>query len=107
ISCAFEHGKLAAAAATKFLDGDSKAFESYGRVLHRGAMGRKLSRLAFAARRFYGPRHRLYFRLAGMSRRAQELGVDWFNGVRGLDEAPVIEGILRWAGAVLFGMPVR
>jgi menaquinone-9 beta-reductase len=107
ISCAFEHGKLAAGAIVKFLDGDRRAFEIYGCELHRSAIGRKLRRLAFAARRFYGPRHRLYFRLAGMSRRAQELGVDWFNGVRGLDEAPVIEGILRWAGAVLFGMPVR
>jgi flavin-dependent dehydrogenase len=107
ISCAFEHGRLAAAAIVRFLDGDRGALEAYGGELHSGAVGRKLKRLAFAARGFYGPHHRLYFRLAGMSRRAQEFGVNWYNGVGGLDEAPLIEGILRWAGAVLFGLPLR
>jgi menaquinone-9 beta-reductase len=107
ISYAFEHGKLAAEAIAKFLDGDSRALEAYGRRVHHGAIGRKLRRLAFAARRFYGPHHRLYFKLAGLSARAQELGIQWYNGVRGFDEVSIIEAILRWGGAVLFGMPVR
>ena len=64
ISCAFEHGKLAANAICKFLDGDSGALRAYDRALHEGAVGKKLSKLAFAARHFYGPHHRLFFRLA-------------------------------------------
>jgi geranylgeranyl reductase family protein len=95
ISCAFEHGKLAAAALARFLDGDSSALEAYGNQLHRGLMGRKLRRLAFAARRFYGARHRLYFRLAGFSGRLQRLSVDWYNGTRGLDELSVARTLWR------------
>ncbi|HLX06024.1 MAG TPA: NAD(P)/FAD-dependent oxidoreductase, partial [Candidatus Binatus sp.] len=34
ISCAFEHGKLAANAIVKFLDGDRDALRTYDRVLH-------------------------------------------------------------------------
>src|SRR5580700_7010064 len=58
ISCAFEHGKLAANAICRFLDGDGDALRGYDRALHEGAVGKKLSKLAFAARHFYGPRHR-------------------------------------------------
>jgi flavin-dependent dehydrogenase len=107
ISCAFEHGKLAAGAICKFLDGDSGALGGYDRALHRDAVGKKMSKLAFAARSFYGPRHRLFFRIAGVSRRAQELGVDWYNGARHLDELPTHRLIARWARAVLLGEPVR
>ncbi|HJU28728.1 MAG TPA: FAD-dependent monooxygenase, partial [Candidatus Binataceae bacterium] len=82
ISCAFEHGKLAAAAVADFVGGDRGALEAYSAAIHRGIIGRKLRRLGFAARRFYGPRHRLYFRVAAMSARARELGVDWYNGAR-------------------------
>jgi flavin-dependent dehydrogenase len=107
ISCAFEHGKLAANAICKFLDGDSGALRTYDRALHEGAVGKKLGKLAFAARHFYGPRHRLFFRLARVSRRAQEIGVDWYNGARHLDEVPTRRLIARWARAVLLGEAVR
>ncbi len=107
ISSAFEHGKLAAEAVARFLDGENDALEAYGRELHRGTLGRKLRRLGFAARRFYGPRHRLYFSIAGFSRRAQEIGVDWYNGARQMDEESIARGLARWAGAVFFGVPVR
>jgi flavin-dependent dehydrogenase len=107
ISCAFEHGKLAANAICKFLDGDSGALRTYDRALHEGAAGKKLGKLAFAARHFYGPRHRLFFRLARVSRRAQEIGVDWYNGARHLDEVPTRRLIARWARAVLLGEAVR
>ena len=107
ISCAFEHGKLAANAICKYLDGDSGALQAYDRALHEGAMGKKLGKLAFAARHFYGPHHRLFFRLARISRRAQEIGVDWYNGARHLDEVPTRRLIARWARAVLLGEPVR
>jgi flavin-dependent dehydrogenase len=107
ISCAFEHGKLAAQAAAAYLDGDSGALDRYDYELHRGTVGRKLRRLGFAANRFYGPRHRFYFRLAGLSRRARELGVDWYNGTRRMDEASAFKVFVQWAAAVILHVPVR
>ncbi len=107
ISCALEHGKLAASAIGKFLEGDGEALREYDRALHKGAVGRKMSKLAFAARHFYGPHYRMFFRIAGVSRRAQELGVDWYNGARHLDEVPTRRLIARWARAVLLGDFVR
>ena len=107
ISCAFEHGRLAANAICKYLDGDGGALQAYDRALHEGAVGAKLGKLAFAARHFYGPHHRLFFRLARVSRRAQEIGVDWYNGARHLDEVPTGRLMARWARAVLLGEPVR
>jgi flavin-dependent dehydrogenase len=107
ISCAFEHGKLAADAICKHLDGDGGALRAYDRALHEGAVGKKLGKLAFAARHFYSPHGKLFFRLARASRRAQEIGVDWYNGARHLDELPARRLIARWARAVLLGEPVR
>jgi geranylgeranyl reductase family protein len=107
ISCAFEHGKIAANAICKFLDGNDSALHDYDRTLHVGAVGKKMSKLAFAARHFYSPHHRLFFRIASISRRAQELGVDWYNGARHLDEVPTRRLIARWARAVLSGQPLR
>jgi menaquinone-9 beta-reductase len=107
ISCAFEHGKLAADAIGRFLGGDARALESYDAALHRGTAGRKLGKLAFAARQFYGPRHRVFFRLARLSVRAQEIGVDWYNGAAHLDEVSVPRLIVRWLRRVLIGIPVR
>jgi flavin-dependent dehydrogenase len=96
ISCAFEHGKLAAAAVARHLAGDCSALEAYGNELHHGLMGRKLRRLAFAARRFYGSHHRLYFRLAGLSAKLRQLGVDWYNGAHRLDEISIAQAALRF-----------
>jgi menaquinone-9 beta-reductase len=107
ISCAFEHGKLAADAICNFLDGDGGALAGYDRALHEGAVGSKLGKLAFAARHFYGRRNRLFFRLARVSRRAQEIGVDWYNGARHLDEVPIRSLIARWVRAVLLDERVR
>lgn len=107
ISCAFEHGKLAAEGIASFLDGDRAALARYDDALHRGALGRKLGTLAFAARTFYGPRHRIFFRLARLSRCAQQIGLDWYNGARHLDELPTRTLIGKWLKSVLFGVPVR
>ncbi|HMD05662.1 MAG TPA: FAD-dependent monooxygenase, partial [Candidatus Binatus sp.] len=107
ISCAFEHGKQAASAICDYIDGDGGALRAYDRALHEGSVGKKMSKLAFAARNFYGPRHRTFFRIAGISRRAQELGVDWYNGARHLDELPTRRLVARWARAVLLGEPLR
>jgi flavin-dependent dehydrogenase len=107
ISCAFEHGKAAAGAIGQFLAGDPAAFARYDRELHRGVTGRKLRKLAFAARHFYGPHHRTFFRLSRLSRRAQEVGLDWYNGARRSDELPTAVLVLRWTGSVLFGASVN
>ncbi len=107
ISCAFEHGKLAARSIASFLAGDATALARYDRELHRGAGGRKLGKLAFSARRFYGPRHRLFFRLATMSRRAQEIGVNWYNGSHHTDEVAVHRLIARWLKSVLLPASLR
>ena len=107
ISCAFEHGKLAAGAICAFLDGDESALVAYDRSLHQSAVGRKLNKLAFAARHFYGRHHRLFFRIAQASRRASEIGVDWYNGARHLDEEATHRIVARWIRAVLLGAPVR
>ena len=107
ISCAFEHGKIAARYIGELLAGDRAALTHYDKELHNGAVGRKLRKLAFAARHFYGPRHRLYFRLAGVSRKAQEIGVDWYNGAAHTDEIRSRRLIAKWMRAVLFNSPVR
>jgi flavin-dependent dehydrogenase len=107
ISCAFEHGKLAAGAIGAFLDGDEGALSDYDRSLHESAVGRKLKKLAFAARHFYGRHHRLFFAIARASRRASEIGVDWYNGARHLDEEATYRIVARWMRAVLLGAPVR
>jgi menaquinone-9 beta-reductase len=107
ISCAFEHGKAAAGAIGQFLDDDPVAFTRYDRALHRGVTGRKLRKLAFAARHFYGPHHRTFFRFSRLSRRAQELGLDWYNGARRTDELSTAVLVLRWTGSVLFGASVN
>ncbi|HUY39225.1 MAG TPA: FAD-dependent monooxygenase [Candidatus Binataceae bacterium] len=107
ISCAFEHGKLAADAIARMLGGDSRALAAYDRALHRGPVGRKLGKLAFAARHFYGPRHRMYFRMARMSTRARDIGVDWYNGAHHTDERPTRALVARWLREILSGAPVR
>src|SRR5258708_5451396 len=107
ISCAFEHGKLAAAAIGAYLGGAGDALDAYDRSLHEGAVGRKLSKLAFAARHFYGRNYRLFFKIARASRRANEIGVDWYNGARHLDELSTRRLVARWLRAVLLGARVR
>ncbi len=107
ISCAFEHGKLAAAAIGRLLDGDPRALADYDRELHWGAIGWKLRKLAFAARHFYGPYHRTFFRLSRISRRAQEIGLDWYNGASHSDELSTAVLIARWVRSVLLPPPVR
>jgi menaquinone-9 beta-reductase len=107
ISCAFEHGKLAASCIGELLAGDRGALAKYDVALHHGAVGKKLGKLAFAARHFYGPHHRLYFRLAGLSKMAQAIGVDWYNGAENFDELPVRALLGKWLRATLFGSAVR
>lgn len=107
ISYAFEHGRVAASAILRALDGDSLAIGDYDREVRSGTPGRKLARLGFAARRFYGPHYRMYFRIARFSRLAQELGVDWYNGAARTDGLSVAAALRRLARAVLLDAPLR
>jgi flavin-dependent dehydrogenase len=107
ISCAFEHGRLAARAIDESLNSAAGALAEYDRELHRGAVGRKLAKLGLAARHFYGGRHRWFFRVARASRTAQEISVDWYNGARHLDELPTRHLIARLARGVLSRARVR
>ncbi len=112
ISCAFEHGNLVALAIAQALAAPpakpaADALAAYDAALHDGAIGNKLRKLSFAARHFYGRRSRAFFRIASLSRRAQELGVDWYNGAAHIDEMPTRTLISKWAAAVLLNAPVR
>jgi len=93
ISYAFEYGKLAAEVLIAQRARGSNDLSHYGDVVRRSWMGRKLSRLRLATRLFYGPTKRLWFAVAARSRRAQELGIRWYNGVDGVDRMSLLEGV--------------
>jgi flavin-dependent dehydrogenase len=96
ISYALEYGILAADAIVAAQAQGGEAFAIYQRAVRASAMGRKLRRLEWASRRFYGPRAPWWFRLARLSRRAQRIGLAWYNGIGGWDE--------RSAGAALLAL---
>jgi len=86
ISFALEYGKRAGdAVAGAFASGDF-SLAAYERDIRRSWLGKKLRRLNLAVRLFYGPTWPLWFAVAGRSRRAQELGLRWYNGVDGWDQ---------------------
>jgi menaquinone-9 beta-reductase len=102
ISFALEYGILAAEAiVAAHADGDW-TFARYTCAVSRGPLGRKLRRLSLAARLFYGPHRRLWFRLAGASARARAIGLAWYNGVGGWDE----RGALAAVAALIGGRPL-
>jgi len=86
ISYALEYGMLAADAIVASHGDAAEAAAAYTRAVQGGALGRKLRRLEWATRRFYGPRSAFWFGLARLSRRAQRIGLAWYNGVDGWDE---------------------
>ena len=85
ISFALEYGVTAADAVSAARTRGGDAAELYQRAVHDGPLGRKLGRLEWGARRFYGPHARGWFRVAGASRRAQRIGLAWYNGTDGWD----------------------
>jgi flavin-dependent dehydrogenase len=85
ISFAFEYARLAAGEiATAFSTGDF-AFAGYSARVRGSWFGRKLRRLGTVARMFYGGGSSLSFALASRSRRLQDVGIRWYNGVDGWD----------------------
>lgn len=85
ISFALEYGMLAADAIADHRDRPDHGAAAHARAVAAGALGRKLRRLALGARLFYGPRRRFWFRVAAASRRAQAIGLAWYNGQDGWD----------------------
>ena len=86
ISFALEYGRLAADAIVRAHARRDWAFADYAAAVHAGPLGRKLRRLVLATRLFYGRHPRPWFRVAAASRRAQAVGLAWYNGVDGWDE---------------------
>jgi flavin-dependent dehydrogenase len=80
ISFALEYGALAGDAIVRAHARGDFRLADYARAVHRGPLGRKLRRLAFAVRVFYGRVSPLAFRIAGASARAQTIGLAWYNG---------------------------
>ncbi len=81
ISYSLEYGRHAARAlADGFARGDL-GFRAYSGRVRRSPMGTKLARLALMTHLFYGSTSRFWFGVARASSRAQQIGMDWYNGV--------------------------
>jgi flavin-dependent dehydrogenase len=86
ISFALEYAALAADAVVAAHRHRDWSYVGYGRAVHDGPIGRKLHLLGVGAGLFYGRASRVAFRLAAASRRAQGIGLRWYNGVDRWDE---------------------
>ncbi len=83
ISFAFEYGAFAAQAICEALRTRDFSFDAYTRTVAQSWLGKKLARLTFATKLFYGRTARLWFTLAARSTRLQSIGLKWYNGVDG------------------------
>jgi flavin-dependent dehydrogenase len=81
ISYAFEFARLAAQQIAAAFDRADFEFGGYSRAVASGWFGRKLRRLGTVARLFYGRGSHLGFAVASRSRRLQQVGIRWYNGV--------------------------
>jgi geranylgeranyl reductase family protein len=81
ISYAFEFARLAAEQIAGAFSRGNFDFTPYSREVATSWFGRKLSRLRTVTRLFYGRGSRLGFALASRSRRLQDVGIRWYNGV--------------------------
>ncbi len=96
ISFAFEYARRAAAVASRALVTGEYDFVQYERDVAQSWVGRKLRRLEFGTRMFYGPTWRVWFSLAARSRVGQEISVRWYNGVDGWDRRRAWEAVWAW-----------
>jgi flavin-dependent dehydrogenase len=83
ISFALEYGKFAAYQIVSALASQHFDFSNYTNTLSTARIGKKLTRLYYAAQFFYGRTSPLWFALAARSRRLQSIGLKWYNGVEG------------------------
>jgi flavin-dependent dehydrogenase len=86
ISFALEYGKFAAQAISRALQTRRFDFADYTDHVARSWLGKKLARLHFATRLFYGGTRRFWFALAAHNQRLQSIGLKWYNGVDGWQE---------------------
>lgn len=81
ISFALEYGKFAAQAIHSALRTHQFDFADYTDSLADSWLGKKLTRLYYTTRLFYGCTALFWFTLAAQSRRLQSVGLKWYNGV--------------------------
>ncbi len=81
ISFALEYGKYAARQIVTALTTRQFDFHHYTDAFAASHVGKKLTRLHYAARLFYGRTAPLWFALAVCSQRLQSVGLKWYNGV--------------------------
>ncbi len=83
ISFAFEYGAFVARAICEALWTKDFSFDAYTRTVAQSWLGKKLARLSFATRLFYGRTARLWFTFAARSTRLHSIGLKWYNGMDG------------------------
>src|SRR5262245_12242767 len=93
ISFALEYGMTAAQAIVRAHATGDWTFRDYARAVETDPIGRKLRRLALAARLFYGRHHRFWFRVAAASPRAQRIGLAWYNGTDGWESRSALAAV--------------
>lgn len=81
ISFALEYGKFAAREIDSALRTHQFDFAHYTEALADSWLGKKLTRLYYTTRLFYGRTSLFWFTLAARSRRLQSVGLKWYNGV--------------------------
>lgn len=86
ISFALEYGKFAARQILSALHSQQFTFSDYTTTWARSPIGKKLTRLYYTTRLFYGRTAPFWFALAARSRRLQSIGLKWYNGVDGWHE---------------------
>jgi flavin-dependent dehydrogenase len=95
ISFALEYGKFAAREIRRALQLQRFDFADYTSNLARSWLGKKLSRLYYTAKLFYGCTAPFWFLLASHSTRLQSVGLKWYNGVEGWHERSGWEAVWR------------
>ncbi|MBI3757907.1 MAG: NAD(P)/FAD-dependent oxidoreductase [Deltaproteobacteria bacterium] len=83
ISFALEYGKFAAQQILSAVQSRQFTFSDYTSALAASPIGKKLTRLYYTTRFFYGRTAPFWFALAARSRRLQSVGLKWYNGVEG------------------------
>ena len=103
ISFALEYGAFAAQAVLRALHTQDFTFGDYTQTITQSWMGKKLARLSFATKLFYGRTALIWFTLAARSRRLQSVGLKWYNGVDGWHQRSGWDAVRT----VLRGRPIR
>lgn len=99
ISLALEYSAFAAEATQAAFHSGDFSGQHYAHLVERSWLGKKLRRLHFTTRMFYGRAWPVFFACAERSARLRGLGIKWYNGVDGWDRRSGWEAV----GAVLNG----